>query len=380
MPDKAPLPSCLAFELGNEWCSVEPGADALGKLVAFITRALTADNLLVLTGLGSSMCVEDRDGRILAPTMDDLWAAASTHANFDKVLATVQYGAAAEEKNLENLLSRCHLVQAVTPSALLTDFVSDAEAMIVAKCGFVGSEVPLPAHEAFLRAIARRQPRKPRAKIFTVNYDLCFEIAASRTRFVVVDGFSHTPPHHFDGDYYSYDIVRRDGDRESPDYISNVFHLYKLHGSIDWRHEGTDVVRNSGEGVPLLIFPRSTKFESSYKPPFIEMFSRFQFALRQRNTALVIIGFGFRDPHIVEPLMSAIRANASLQVLLVDISIPDDSDSPAGRLVTLARSGDRRLWFLKSTFADFVPLMPDLVGAGETESHLQRIRAALEGR
>jgi hypothetical protein len=49
----------------------------------------------------------------------------------------------------------------------------------------------LAAHESVLRKLARRGSRKPRAKVFTSNYDLCFEYAARRQRFVIVDGFSH---------------------------------------------------------------------------------------------------------------------------------------------------------------------------------------------
>jgi hypothetical protein len=39
-------------------------------------------------------------------------------------------------------------------------------------------------------------------KLFTTNYDLCFEEAAARSRFVTVDGFSHAMPQEFDGAYF----------------------------------------------------------------------------------------------------------------------------------------------------------------------------------
>ncbi|MFT0172905.1 hypothetical protein ACLKMY_28535 [Paraburkholderia mimosarum] len=50
----------------------------------------------------------------------------------------------------------------------------------------------------------------------------------------MIDGFSHASPQVVDSLYFTYDIVRRDSNPDSHDFISNVFLLYKLHGSIDW--------------------------------------------------------------------------------------------------------------------------------------------------
>jgi hypothetical protein len=124
-----------------------------------------------------------------------------------------------------------------------------------------------------VRKIARRGIRKPRAKLFTTNYDLCFETAAQGQQFVVIDGFSHSHPQVYDRAHFGYDIVRRVGDQDAPDYIENVFHLYKLHGSIDWRRDGSVIRRSRDDkhGAPVLIYPRDSKYQQAFEPPYLDM-------------------------------------------------------------------------------------------------------------
>ena len=50
-------------------------------------------------------------------------------------------------------------------------------------------------------------------------------------------------------------------------------------------------------------YPRYSKFESSFDQPFIELMSRFQLSLREPNTGLIVVGFGFNDHHMAEPIM-----------------------------------------------------------------------------
>ena len=100
----------------------------------------------------------------------------------------------------------------------------------------------------------------------------------------MIDGFSHSIPQEFDGGYFAYDLVHRGEDRETPDYITNVFHLYKLHGSIDWCRVGNQIHKAASPDKPLMIYPRESKFELSYDQPFLELMSRLQMSLRQANT------------------------------------------------------------------------------------------------
>jgi hypothetical protein len=351
--------------------------NARQSTIGFLTDVLTSDNLVVLTGLGTSMSVKGDAGQVLAPSMADLWTLASAVADdFNEILNLARYDPTQQGENVERLLSNCHVVQGIDPHPELATFIANAEREIVASCSFVTDDVKLPLHEAFIRVLARRSPRKPRLRLFTLNYDLAFETAASRSRFVVIDGFSHTQPQQFDSDYFSYDIVRRDDDRPAPDYISNVFHLYKLHGSVDWNYSGAEVTRTPTPTKPAIIYPRYTKFEASYNPPFLELVSRFQSSLRQPNTGLLVAGFGFNDEHITQPILAAFRSNVSLKAAIVSRSIREDPDSATGRLLGLVNAGDRRVLLAKATFEELVPMLPDLIGPTESELHAARLRTA----
>lgn len=378
----------LSVTTGQQWSSLTATGDTAAveaaaaterqrRTVSFLTDVLNSDNLVVLTGLGTSLCVKGTTGDTLGPTMSDLWAAARAgYPQFADVVARAKYSPAAGAENLEELLSNCHILHSVEPQDRLSEFIGYAEKLIVSKCSFVQPRMSLPVHEAFIRALARRSSRKPRLKIFTLNYDLCFETAASNTRFVVIDGFSHTQPQQFDSDYFSYDIVRRDEERPSPDYIANVFHLYKLHGSIDWAHTEGGVIRSNEPVVPAIVYPRYTKFEASYTPPFLEMISRFQSALRQPNTGLLVVGFGFRDIHVTQPILASVRSNVALKAAIVNRSIEPRAGEPLAKLEALVQSGDTRLLLAKGTFEELVPLLPDLVGQSEADRHYERTQAA----
>ena len=384
MADALPPPEILSTSLGADWVSLNPktptdpaDVDAAKQVRAKAERQLAdvllSENLIVLTGLGTSLCVKDAAGKSLAPGMGDLWKEAEklTKDNLKSVADAVSFDLA--KPNIESLLSRCQLAQQLKPNADIAAFVENAERMIVAKCRFVNSSLPLDTHEAFLRRVARRSTRLPRVKLFTTNYDLCFEQAASRTRFVVIDGFSHTQPQEFDGGYFSYDMVRRHQDREIPDFIPNVFHLYKIHGSVDWAASDGQIVRDDKAEHPLLIFPRESKFQLSYDQPFLEMMARLQMALRQPNTGLLVVGFGFNDHHISQPLISAVRANVSLKVSVVDPFLKTSTNPIHTEMVSLIKKGDSRLSLFAMTFESVLPLIPNLVAQTEEEQHRGRL-------
>jgi len=375
---------------------VERGARSVARNL-FID-ILTASNLVVLTGLGTSLCINrDADVRGLprAPTMTDLWTEAqlSLGANFDKLLDIVGYHPEKNAENLEILLSRCKIAleyledESANWNAVKA-FAEKAELIIRQKCAFVSRDTPLTNHEVFLQRIGKRSSRKARTKIFTTNYDLCFEEAARRRRFVVVDGFSPHHPPTYDPLYFQLDFVRRDKSSDSPDYIESVIHLYKLHGSIDWKAEGGDVVKDGKAEKPLLIYPRSSKYEQAFEPPYLDMMSAFQNILRQPDTALLVIGFGFRDDHLARPIMSALNANPTLKVIVCDPGFfPDADDNDEHRLcsvvllnsyhrklASLIAQEDPRVALIRGRFEEIVREIPDLTAESDRERHAERFR------
>lgn len=181
---------------------------------------------------------------------------------------------------------------------------------------------------------------------------------------MVTDGFGRNDPPLFDAANFEVDLVRRPRDDRPPEYLENVFHLLKLHGSVDWAETGGEIVRQAKPDRPLLIFPRGDKFELSYKQPFIELIGRFHAYLRQPHLGLLIVGFGFSDAHLSEAIQSAAQRNASLKLLVATLGARRQTDDPKrkalGTLRRMAAAGDGRITLIDTTFSRLVAEFPDL--------------------
>jgi hypothetical protein len=304
--------------------------------------------------------------------MPDLWQAAKEISGnkFETILKQVNYESG---DNIEELLSRCQISEALATKMEVATFIEKTEGIIVSKCRFVKENTNLNFHEIFLRRVARRSTKLERTKIFTINYDTCFERASQNTGFIFIDGFSHTLPQQFDSSYFDYDLVKRSEFKDTPDYIPNVFQLYKLHGSVDWEQKDNKLFRNPNALNPLLIYPRNTKFEASYKPPFIELMGKFQSSLRKPSTSLLVIGYGFNDNHITQPILSALRSNTEMKLMVVRLGLDKTQNQALQYMQQLIQNGDQRICFLETTFENFVPIIPDIMAMTEEEKHKERI-------
>jgi hypothetical protein len=389
----AAQPAALRFRSActeSEWKEVPTGLgdDGVRQTARkHLSDLLLSENLVVVTGLGTSLCLRDTQGHRLAPLMSDLWNRGNVivGGRIEQLAAAVKYVPAeqggSKQWNIEELLSHCHLAHRYAPDPNVAAFVERMESDIAGLCRFTNRARDFNSHEDFLRRVARRSARKPRMKLFTTNYDKAFEAAAARSRFVVIDGFSHSIPQEFDGSFFGYDIVRRENSEGSPNYIEGVFHLYKLHGSVDWERHGSVIQKNEGATNRVMIYPRDSKFASSYEQPHLEMMSRFMDALRQPNTGLLVVGFGFADRHLTGPIIAALRSNVSLKAMVVTPDLETRTQDANAKdefrqLRLLSDAGDPRLGLLNGTFESLVTLIPDLVADTEEQQLLRRLRAA----
>lgn len=285
----------------------------------------TYKNIVVLTAAGTSLDNGNNKGK----TRDGLWK--DCHDEIKEIVQLLlpcndNLKKILKNKDIESFLS--HVILHEKLNGELKDKGGESlrqkiEHIIASACNLTLDSVAAP-HKVFLDKITSRKANEPRVQLFTTNYDTLFEQAANEGGFVVIDGFSFTQPRVFAGKWFDLDIVNRDKTRlkQEESFISKVFHLYKLHGSLIWTKKEIDgktkISQHDGKENPLIIYPASEKYESSYEQPYFEMMSRFQQALRKENTLLIVIGFGFQDKHIQNVIIEAVEQNPNFQLLIVN--------------------------------------------------------------
>lgn len=349
------------------------------ELKNFLLSSLQMQHVVVLAGSGTSL------GPITkGPSMWTLWdycvnanpgtgdAARKVSPGAAKVIAEIGYDTATEKENIEALLSRCEAYLQVKTSAEVTSFITESKKVILEKCSeFIDptDANQLAAHRTFLHRLSRRRARDSRLKLFTTNYDLCFETAAGRQGLVVLDGFSFTQPRQFDPRFFLYDIVRRPttGD-EVGTPLEGVFHIYKLHGSVNWSRKAENEIEVEPKPAPdsaCLIYPAKGKYQQSYVQPHLELVSQYFSVLREPNTCLIVAGFGFNDDHLSEPILAAVRTNPHLRLIIVNPSADDLTARPKEKnkywdtLFSLSKQGED-VWLINANFGDFAEMIPDL--------------------
>ena len=221
-------------------------------------------------------------------------------------------------------------------------------------------------HGEFLNKLVARKPSDPRVQLFTTNYDTLFEQAAKKRGFTIIDGFSFSFPRYFAGKNFDYDIVYREKTRlkQEESFVPNIFHLYKLHGSIDWEKDENGIIQQTEKTQkPCIIYPASEKYESSYEQPYFEMMARFQQTLRQESTLLIVIGFGFQDKHIQNVIKEAVFQNPNFHLVIINYNKNNNSETGImpnllPDYIDLNMSTESNVSVIFSTFKDFVEAFP----------------------
>lgn len=328
-------------------------------------------NLAVLTGAGSSLGF----GGLL---MSQLWTKAEERFKIDGIdgfsiiQEKVKYKT--EMKNLEVLLSRIDGYNKFDENAKVTIGTTDKKLIeirnelfqLIKVCCTIKKPTGEFAHKIFLEKLLQRKQTSPRVKIFTLNYDLLFEYAATEVNAVVIDGFSYTIPRTFSGRFFDYDIVQREGSKlqEEDNFIQRVFHLHKLHGSINWERDETDKMVRIKEAPenPLMVYPRDAKYEDSYEQPFFEMMARFQRNLRQNNdTMLICIGYSFNDKHINAAIEEALNQNPGFRLAIIDPGFAKETASQSLKTIKDKALETERILLVAETFSEFAMHFPEIM-------------------
>lgn len=323
--------------------------------------------------------------------MGDLWDNCSRLQHYADVVKLVNYPRAeGRVKDIEHLLSLCLFYSRLhdekdADGKKVRDFQAEAEKVISKLCrDFAGAPAILSPYIELLRKLVPRKSELPRTKVYTTNYDLCLEDAAEHLGMPYLDGFSFGYPRQFHGRWLDYDFVKRGKDKAGSEFLDSVFQLLKLHGSIDWElQESTNnVIRNPHASSPHLVYPRDEKFALSYEQPFLEMISRYQFSLREIDTCIVVVGFGFNDHHLVQPLRTALLTNPnSFKMIIADHEIENKFGVKGWETWTElseCQVAGADITFIEGAFANFSRILPGFSDARRQDDLVIRLVKALE--
>lgn len=392
-----PPPPTTEKEIADEKTRLESQRNTKELLSQKLKTAIQMPNIMILAGSGTSL-----GSPINGPSMWNLWERCTKddmHELSNKAFSESKYDTYVVEekyKNIEECLSHCESFIQITKEddcISTREFVLSCKRKILEACQFITNEQEqLTKHREFIRKLSRRKSKDPRIKLFTTNYDTCFETAANKLGITVIDGFSFSFPRIYDPKFFDLDIIKRSPtiNLNNPQYLEGVFQLYKLHGSVNWKRENGYPVQQVDKveaEQSCMIFPAKGKYQQSYVQPHLELISRFNHALREPNTCLIIVGFGFNDDHLSEPILSAIYSNPHLKVIICTPTLKNDflkdANSTSPYWERLKHVADTRkndeIIFINSDFGKLSEIIPDLTALSPAENLYENLQKAFGG-
>lgn len=187
------------------------------------------------------------------------------------------------------------------------------------------------------RRLLLRSTTLPRAKIFTTNYDLVLETALDSLGVMYFDGFLGTINRTLRTESYHYDLYYPGETTEGRvSRVDRVLHLFKLHGSTNWRRRRTgpdDIIIShsqptEGEYGDVMIYPSPLKVTEMNGYPYAEMFRHFSTTIHQPQSALLTVGYKFQDDHINRLIYQALSIPSfTLIIVIPTIAAPSDENT-----------------------------------------------------
>lgn len=158
--------------------------------------------------------------------------------------------------------------------------------------------------------------------IFTTNYDLFNEHALEKLKIHYFNGFVGGVNRRFSPDSFNLRIVdekNRYKDKWSP--IKKLVRLYKIHGSIDWDDTNQGIIQTQKRisTKNVIIYPTASKLFETQRTPYSELFREFSIKLQEKNTTLIIIGYGFSDSHVNSLISQALAKDDFTLIIFSDL-------------------------------------------------------------
>ncbi|MGH9078999.1 MAG: SIR2 family protein [Acidimicrobiales bacterium] len=384
----------LRFHI-NDDDSIRRLRDALGQM-------LQVNQLCLLIGSGASMhlglprirhvdsafvrAVCQDAGATLSADESSLLDALLAHTtDLEEVLfqlvAAITYAKTLSRTDVEIGENSCSVLQ-------LNELFSRVNAALASACvlpraGFTPEAPhdtdPWFTHKEFLRRVlGARRPDAARTRIFTTNYDTAIEQSLDEAGIYYLDGFVGSIHRTLNISSYENDLYfAPNRGRPSIKRVHELVHLYKLHGSVNWRvgslPSGFGATRIVQESQPLqpgeraVIYPTPAKEVDVVGYPYADLLRVFGASLGDPECALIVIGYGFADDHINRLIFQAMTYNSTLQLFVAvpdgvtaNEESPERLDTPIGRLSAV---NDPRISVLTgeaARFAQFAFAPPDV--------------------
>lgn len=370
------------------------------RVTEIVGRLLQVPNFSMLLGAGASFHLGAP--RIRAVSRDDVGAllAAAEIETSDGVCAILD-SLVQEIVDLEQVLHRLtaalNYVHAFDTDTLkidsrshsvedLTECYAALNLALAHACDLPAPDVDAgvlsPHSDLFRKVVSARRTDLPRVRLFTTNYDLAIERSLDHAGIHYLDGFRGGVARQLDLNAFSADLfARRSGNGGgSLVRIHELVHLYKIHGSLNWRRGpagrglmSSGIVqstqRPSAENLAV-IYPTPAKDSDVLGYPYSDLLRIFGTSLAEPESALVVCGYGFADDHINRLIEQALGHNPTMQLLVVDpVGVIDDGDNGEEVKFTrsvsgqLAQSQDNRIAVLTGPAAEFRnlhDLLPDV--------------------
>ena len=308
---------------------------SLEELQNEIAKALKIDNLCFLIGAGcSSMKINSAE--IGIPTMAGLFDGFfSSHPDFKIGNREAQD---LFDNNLEKMMETLEAIKIANGIEVID---AQAPEKIIEISKYIRKQIItgieqenhclLNTYKNFYKRISQRKRKSP-INIFTTNYDLFNEIALDELGYPYNNGFTGTYKRKFSPASYNYMYV--DDMNLSKDVwegSSFFFNLIKLHGSISWVRENTDVWErdyNTLDGNDtVMIYPTPMKDRSTLLTPYSDLFRVMENKLMQQNTILITLGYSFSDDHINRIILNALAVPSFKLIVFGESDVEMRTDS-----------------------------------------------------
>lgn len=157
-------------------------------------------------------------------------------------------------------------------------------------------------------------------KVFTLNYDLCFENIVGKDKNIEL-GFTEET-----NEWHQSNFENIEGKH---------YNLYKLHGSIDWYLQENKLYKSQKiESEPELIFGIQHKMTSV--DPYFYYSSILRNACFNEAKLIVVIGYSYADEYVNVILSQALKSRSELRIInvapLFEKKLDDEIEFIAERL------------------------------------------------